>query len=537
MMNAQTALAARQSDAFAPAEPNRIRLHNAMNKISTALHYEFREIHSPQELEQAFRLRYRVYRASEVRHFIAENPHELDLDAYDIRAHHYGLFNCDYGGQELVGCVRVVTDHETATASAVRLIAESYEYFHHVAAEAPREVFPMLEYVPYRERILDLYRDCSAQGKEIVEAGRLALDREHQCLKLGTAVVQAAAAGFIIHNYGYALVFANYHASRFYRVGGFGLLPGSRDFHLEAEHYHGCCLLGTVGNIPALSRPTVECFAHDLRTSGKIEIFVEKAAPVEVAPTPVATTVSYYEFREVTDAAGLEELFRLRYRSFRNSKLEGLVPENEHGLDIDCYDLRARHFGLYENNGSGERLVGNHRHVTDKEQPAAAAIRKIVATTPVLQDRVLTNPEHPFPVLNYWPDKDPIYALYREATNRDELMIEASRLALDPSLDSLAVVNFVFQATVASYQVLGGTLALTVINSNRKRYYRRYGFQNQVSLPDRFIEEAQSEGSVLVWSFAETATPMQEQIARLKVEYARNGRVRLMVPQNDEEGR
>ncbi len=72
----------------------------------------------------------------------------------------------------------------------------------------------MLEYVPYREQILELYRRCKQQKGEIIEAGRLALDDQHQSLKLGTAVVQAAAAvGFIIKEYGYALVLGNHHAA------------------------------------------------------------------------------------------------------------------------------------------------------------------------------------------------------------------------------------------------------------------------------------------------------------------------------------
>ncbi len=323
-MNAQTALATRQNGAQSQHPSNIIRLGNTMVQKSTALHYEFREILSPQELEQAFRLRYRVYRASDVKHFIKENPHELDLDAYDIRAHHYGLFNCDNGNQELVGCVRVVTDHETATASAVRLIAENHEHFNHIGHQTPPEIFPMLEYVPYREQILELYRKCKKQEGEIIEAGRLALDDQHQCLKLGTAVVQAAAAvGFIIKEYGYALVLANHHAARFYRVGGFRLFPGTRDFKLEQQQFHSGCLLGTVNDIPVSSRPTVEKYAHDLRTTGKIEITVEKATPVEVEPKPVATTAPYYEFREVTDAAGLEDLFRLRYRCFSRQQARG----------------------------------------------------------------------------------------------------------------------------------------------------------------------------------------------------------------------
>ena len=518
---------------------NIIRLTQPMNETSTSLHYEFREIHSPQELEQAFRLRYRVYRSCELKHFIAENPHELDIDIYDIRALHYGLFNCDNGRQELVGCVRVVTDHETATSPAVRLITESYEKFQHISTEAPREVFPMLSYVPYRKEILGLYYDLQKHGEEVVEASRMVVDPHHQFRSLGVFLIQSAAATvFGINGYARVIAYTYRSASRFYRRAGFDQISGTESFTLEgAGEKHCCCFVATRESAPPSDRIVIDHYAHDLRTTGKIEISVEKAAPVEVEPTPAATTAPYYEFREVTDSAGLEELFRLRYRCFRKSKLEGFVPENEHGLDIDCYDLRARHFGLYENNGSGERLVGNHRHVTDRQQPAAAAIRKIVATKPELQQRALTKPEHPFPVLNYWPDKEPIFELYREATNRGELMIEASRLALDPSINLLAVVNFIFQATVASALANGVSRGVTAINSNRKRYYHRYGFDTKESLPDRFIEQAQSEGSVLVWSFEATAASMQEQIARLKSKYTTDGRVRLMAAQNDEEGR
>ncbi len=140
-------------------------------------------------------------------------------------------------------------------------------------------------------------------------------------------------------------------------------------------------------------------------------------------------------------------------------------------------------------------------------------------------------------MLNYWPDKEPIYALYRDAKARGEMMIEASRLALDPSIDSLAVVNFVFQATVASAMANGVTAGITVINSNRKRFYSRYGFYPNDTVSDRFIETAQSEGSVLEWSFDKTAVSVQKQITRLQGEYARDGRVRLDANHKQEESR
>ncbi len=117
-------------------------------------------------------------------------------------------------------------------------------------------------------------------------------------------------------------------------------------------------------------------------------------------------------------------------------------------------------------------------------------------------------------------------------------MIEASRLALDPSIDSLAVVNFVFQATVASYQSNGGAHALTVINSNRKRFYSRYGFYPNQNLPDRFIETAQSEGSVLEWSFDRTAVSVRKEIKRLQARIRKRCmRMRLDANHKQEESR
>ncbi len=529
-MNAQTALAER-SPAPAPLRIVKTVDHDEAKELGTATYYEFREVTDANELEQTFRLRYRVYRACELSHFLPQNEHKLDIDAYDLRSHHYGLFFNHDGESQVVGCVRVVTDHETAAAPAVRLIAGAHRHFAQVASQSPREVFPLLEYAPCRTEVLSLYHSCRERGKEIVEAGRLALDPAHQCQHLGALLVQAAAAavGFLIGQYGYALVTANQHASRFYRVGGFGKIPGAIPFHVGRVRQPFVCLIGTVGSIPASSRPTVERYAAELRATGRIRIGAEtKPKPAAVAPAPQAA-ITHFEFREVTDAAGLRDLFRLRYRCFRDSKLSGLIPENSCELDIDAYDLRARHFGLFEYRGSDCRLVGNHRYVYDCEQSAAAAIRQLVAECPELQARVLTSPQHPFPVLEYWPDKEPIYDYYRAAKARGEVIIEGSRLALDPSIDSLAVVNFVFQATVASYQALGGTRAITAFNSDRKRFYSRFGFTVQTALPDRFIESANMEGAVLYWDNSHAASPIRSRIDSLKSEYQLNHVLRLEV--------
>ncbi len=527
-MNSQTALALRTCEPATVGIAKPVDYHDAIES-ETATYYEFREVTDANELEQIFRLRYRVYRACDLRHFVPENEYGLDLDAYDLRSHHYGLFHCENGQSRVIGCVRVVTDRETDAAPAIRLIAKFHRRFEPVIAKRPPEVFPMLEYVPFKEQITKLIQSSQRKGLSAVESGRLVIDPGHQFQLLGRKLIlAAAAASFGYYGYDQVLAFTYRVALRFYQHAGFRIVPGTGQFLGQGVSSRMChCFCARSTDIFPADQTLYRRYATELRATGRARIEVEQNPKSESRATATKPAEVHYEFREVTDTAGLEQLFRLRYRCFRGSKLAGLIANNDSELDIDSYDLRSRHFGLFECTGSGERLVGNHRHVYDCEQPAAEAIRALVAKQPELRDRVLAVPEHPYPVLSYWPDKEPIYALHREACARGETLIEASRLALDPSVESLAVVNFMFEATVASYQALGGTRALTVINSNRKRYYSRYGFTTASALPDRFIPSAQTEGSVLIWDSELTNDLLNQRIASRKSEYQEKRVLRL----------
>ncbi len=232
-------------------------------------------------------------------------------------------------------------------------------------------------------------------------------------------------------------------------------------------------------------------------------------------------------FREVTDITGLEEIFGLRYRCFRQSRLEGLVPRVDCGLDIDRFDLHARHFGLFCTTSTGEHLIGSHRHVTDAIQPAAAAIEILVDAHPELQLRFTGPVTQTFPSLTYFPDTAPILALYEQAKRRHELFIEASRLALSPEIGSLAVVRFFVSATLAAALANGVSQGITVVNSHRKRFYARFGFHAAPDLPDRFVEKTQCEMSVLVWDGKFCSDESQSEIARLKQLFKCNGHLEL----------
>lgn len=287
MMNAQTALAARSWIGQRRNLGKQGYGFEAMRRTTTTRQYEFREVTDPAELEQVFRLRYRVFRACDLRHLVRENDCKIDVDAYDLRAHHYGLFHRTSKGCAVVGCVRVVTDHETSAAPLIRKIVQIYGDLERVISEPTREIFPIVEISPYGAEILSIYRETKAKGRDVVEAGRLALDPSHQYLKLGAAVVQAAAAvGFIIGEYGHAFVWSCHHAARFFRIGGFKKLPGTAPFRLGKLREPLVCQVGTVGDIPASSRLTIEGYAEEIRSTGRIRIEVETKQAVDESVSP-----------------------------------------------------------------------------------------------------------------------------------------------------------------------------------------------------------------------------------------------------------
>jgi len=73
---------------------------------------------------------------------------------------------------------------------------------------------------------------------------------------------------------------------------------------------------------------------------------------------------SYFVFRQAQSVDELRALLKLRYKVYRESRLQQFVPENECGIDLDGYDLRSRHFGLFKNNS---HPIGYMRVVEDND--------------------------------------------------------------------------------------------------------------------------------------------------------------------------
>src|SRR5258706_15969007 len=82
---------------------------------------------------------------------------------------------------------------------------------------------------------------------------------------------------------------------------------------------------------------------------------------------PVQNT--YYVFRKPQSIEELRCLLELRYNTYQSCHMRGFTVPSQAGIDADCYDLRAMHFGMFEYANDVARPVGYIRLVTEEVGP------------------------------------------------------------------------------------------------------------------------------------------------------------------------
>ena len=93
----------------------------------------------------------------------------------------------------------------------------------------------------------------------------------------------------------------------------------------------------------------------------------------------------YFSYREATSMTELEPLLRLRYQVFKEEKTtKALFPDNELGIEIDYFDLKSRHFGIYLVKNGQPIPVGYQRIIHETETPIARTLRSWAARHPLL---------------------------------------------------------------------------------------------------------------------------------------------------------
>jgi ribosomal protein S18 acetylase RimI-like enzyme len=187
---------------------------------------------------------------------------------------------------------------------------------------------------------------------------------------------------------------------------------------------------------------------------------------------------SYFVFREAANAGELLELFQLRYQVYRNSKLARFIPESEYGINLDCYDARSRHFGLFCVQDGAEHVVGYLRVAEDQEVTGGTDVFELAKQFPGLASQLKEMPPHPFPLMTYFPDADALTKIYNEIKVSGEHLVEACRFALDPHFRSLRLAKHMVESAIAIYFFFYNCEhAVWCCDSSNKTFYRLYGFR------------------------------------------------------------
>ncbi|MBI5022091.1 MAG: GNAT family N-acetyltransferase [Ignavibacteriales bacterium] len=232
----------------------------------------------------------------------------------------------------------------------------------------------------------------------------------------------------------------------------------------------------------------------------------------------------YYIFREPNNFDELKALLLLRYRVFRESRLEKFVSENEAGIDLDCYDLYSHHFGLYEHDGDRSRPVGYIRMVTDQPGTFRDELFDHAKSIPSIYEKVNRIPKEPFPVMNYCPYRNDIREYYANMKLQGEKLVEAGRLSLDNSVRGLKIATNFIALIFASFLVHNVDKTILACRPNHKNIYNLFGAIVFDSTIEFQCDEADSS-ALLLLAAMNLPDSVKEKVYKMAEVYKKFGRI------------
>lgn len=198
-----------------------------------------------------------------------------------------------------------------------------------------------------------------------------------------------------------------------------------------------------------------------------------------------------YIFRPPYTKDELKSLLALRYRVFRETKGDFVFKENPYELDLDVYDLRAHHFGLFKCIGDRQICVGHMRLVvSDRETFIAPIVREIADETPELSPNWDAPPQYCLPHFQLIDDKV-AFAITEQAISENQVLIETSRYCTETEAQAISIARFMVSSVVeAAYHYFRDMGRVYVMVSHlHASFYKSYGFEVVQEIIPKGIEE------------------------------------------------
>lgn len=186
-----------------------------------------------------------------------------------------------------------------------------------------------------------------------------------------------------------------------------------------------------------------------------------------------------YVVREPRDIEELETLLRVRYQAFRESELASYVPENELGMDVDEWDEKSNHLGLWEKNGFEELAVGYLRIIGLNNTDTAGMVRSIGTKHPFLHLRIKQKTKGPIRFLCNYSKFQSVHEWFNKVEKEGLGLVEASRLSVLKQYQKKNLGQMLIETALAVF--LNGDRAAygaMEVMDHHLSFYHNYGFRD-----------------------------------------------------------
>ncbi len=237
-------------------------------------YFVYREAASSEELEALLRLRYQVYSGCNLAKFVHENELGFELDAYDFRSRHFGMFLVEHGVETPIGYLRVVEDNDLSNQPQVTALAAKYaDHFGEINSQVPAP-FPVFTYSPDAQVMKTMYQEMLALDEKAVEPTRMGLLEVHRSRRMGRLLFECSVAIYFF-TFGVDHVFACCDSSKkaFYHLYEWNHIPGTRECDFAGLGESSVCLHGSAAGTPDKVRPRILAMAEAFRSTGRICYF------------------------------------------------------------------------------------------------------------------------------------------------------------------------------------------------------------------------------------------------------------------------
>jgi hypothetical protein len=235
---------------------------------------------------------------------------------------------------------------------------------------------------------------------------------------------------------------------------------------------------------------------------------------------------TYFVYREAETVDELEALFRLRYRVYGSCRLARFVHQTEYGFEVEAYDFRSRHFGVFEVIHGVQKPVGYLRVVEDRDLSDQPTLRGLESRYPELFSRANRSVGQPFPVMSYSADSEALLGLYGQMLANGERAVEPTRMALDPDCRKLSLARFLFECSNAIYfYAMGFDYAIACCDSTKKAFYHIYHWDHIPGTVEGDFAGLGVSSTVLLGSRAAMPLVARARLARMAEQYKATGRI------------